>query len=112
MILGRLRASIVTALLVLPACDDPSADSTRPQLVKTIPAVAHFVDLGRRNYGDVRNRNQLDPGGGHGIESGKLSTGRVQCERKLLGAVAEEVAAADIVVLVKAVIDLGDKAGQ
>src|SRR5579872_5285804 len=79
---------------------------------KAIPAVAKFVRLGGRDHGDQRERNELNAGGCHGVKTGELAARGVQSQRELLGAVAEEITAAEQVGLVEAVIDLRDEAAQ
>ena len=50
--------------------------------------------------------------GGEGIETGQLTAGSVERQRKLLCAVAKKVAAVDVVVLIDPMINLRDDAAQ
>src|SRR5262249_39386820 len=76
---------------------------------KTVPTESRFVDDGRRNCGNVGERNQLHASGSRGVVVGKQATAD-KCKRKALVAVADVVAAAEKVVRIKAVVDLDDGA--
>ena len=71
-----------------------------------IPPVTQFIHLVRPDRVHIRDGYQLHSRRGMGIKPGQLAAGSCQCQRKRLRAVAEEIASANDVAGIEAVIDL------
>ena len=78
-------------------------------LGEAVPAQTHLADDGRRNGGNVGNRNELHARGSGGVVARHESTAD-QRQREALRAVADVIAAGQQVIGVEVVIDFHDSA--
>src|SRR5208282_2542276 len=79
---------------------------------EAVPAEAHFVHLRRREHADQGEGDELYARRRNGIKSWQWAAGGVEGQRELLGTVAEEVAAAHVILAVEAVIDFRDDTAE
>ena len=77
---------------------------------KTVPAIPQLIYLCRSNRVYVRNRDQLHPRRGVGVEARKLAAASRQGQRERLRAVTKEVAAGQDIVGIEIVVDLDNEA--